>query len=96
LDKDAAPAAATKASVEESAAAVPAAEQAVDAAADRLRGLGLPRLFVGATPYLALVALAAVAGVGTWVATGIDQPNVVAIAAAVAATMLVVVGVGLP
>ena len=82
------------ATVADTAAAIATAQQAFDAAADRLRGLRAPQLFVGATPYLILLVLVALAGGAAWAATGLDAPNVAAIAGAAVVTAIVAVAIG--
>lgn len=86
------------------AAGLPTPEQAneafasargrVDEAATAVRSLSLPRLFVGVTPYLiAFVAVVLAAG-GTWAATGLESPNIVAIAGAGVGALVVCVVAG--
>jgi len=77
------------ASLEEAVAAFAKARDGVEAAATQFRGLGLPRLFVGVTPFLVVFVAVTLAAGGAWIATGLESPNVPAIGIAGGGALLV-------
>jgi hypothetical protein len=66
----------------------------VDTAVAHLRGLALPRAFVGITPIAILFFMTVVAGGGAWLATGIETPDFMIVGIAAGAALLVTLLLG--
>ena len=73
-----------------------AARQAqVDKALHHLRGLALPRVFVGITPAFILILLAVISGGLGWYLGGMGEPNLPVVGGVVGGTLVVAIALGL-
>jgi len=81
-------------SLEEAVEAFKTATQTLARSLDNLRELSLPRLFVGARPYIALFIVCVLAAVATQLATGTLKPQYQPLSIAVGVTFAIFFGAG--